>query len=89
MSILHRMSLLVACLTLLWLTGCNKTPKRETVFGSLQSASDKPMGSSEVTLRPAVKAMETNEWGMRTESGLTAAERGLIKFSNDGGQGRS
>ena len=61
MSILHRMSLLVACLTLLWLTGCNKTPKRETVFGSLQSASDKPVGSSEVTLRLAVKAMETNE----------------------------
>jgi hypothetical protein len=61
MSILHRMSLFVACLTLLWLTGCNKTPKRETVFGSLQSASDKPMGLSEVTPRPAVKAMETNE----------------------------
>jgi len=61
MSILHRVSLLVACLTLLWLTGCNKTPKRESVFGSLVGASDKPTGSSQVTLRPAVKTMETNE----------------------------
>ena len=31
MSISHRMALSLACLTLLRLTGCNKTPKREMV----------------------------------------------------------
>ncbi len=58
---LRRTCLVVACLTLLWLTSCNKTSKRESVFGSLVGASDRPTGSSQVTLRPAVKTMETNE----------------------------
>ena len=61
MSILRRTSLVVACLTLLLLTNCSKTAKKESVSGSLVGASDKPTGSSKLTLRPAVKTMETSE----------------------------